>query len=160
MPNRLHTASARFKMGPMISANTATAYIVLYSIRIGHPASKDRLQALLYLAQGHALRLNGTALFSDHIFAGDNGPVVPEVYGRYCNLKGSITNAKNDLPTISEKDKALIRETVSQYNLLSDEELGEAVRGTDPWRDVHGSGPNGIIRKVIIGEYFREHLEL
>lgn len=147
----------------MINALSAASLALLYSDQASHPSSRMRLQLLLYLAQGHMLRETKNPLFNEHIYAWDEGPVIPEVFGKYKNY-GDILSASDGVSvapgSVSQKDRETIRETVRMYVQWNDVGLEQLVLSTLPWINAHKDGPNGIIRKTAIGGYFSEHPEI
>ena len=77
----------------MYQALDLSAYIVPKCIKADSPISTLQLQKILYYIQRDFLK-NGGIAFSDDIEAWQFGPVVPNVYYRYCGFGSMpITNA-------------------------------------------------------------------
>ena len=144
----------------MISVFVIASYALRISERAALPVNNWRLQDILYIAQGHSLRASGDALFPEHIYAWDEGPVVPEVFGKYKTYTDRLRPTDDKLPKISGDMMDIIRSVVEECGAFSDDELKALVCSTTPWIDAHDDGPNGIIRKAVINEYFSQHKEI
>ncbi len=58
-------------------------YLLTLTVEIYTDMTNDKLNALLYYAQGYSFQRFGAPLFDDAIEAWERGPVVREVYDSY-----------------------------------------------------------------------------
>lgn len=104
----------------MYSAIELSKHIVTKCTTDNHPISNLQLQKILYYIQKDYLLRNSIA-FSDNIEAWQFGPVVPNVYYRFCGFGAMpITNTYEDT-NISFGDSQIIDAIV------------EEKRALDPW---------------------------
>lgn len=106
----------------MYTAMDLSKYIVTKCVNDGCPLSNLQLQKILYYVQRDYLR-RGECAFSDPIVAWQFGPVVPNVYYKFCGFGAmSITRQFAGFDAgISVRDLDLIDKIV------------EAKRILDPW---------------------------
>ena len=104
----------------MYSAIELSKHIVTKCTTDNYPISNLQLQKILYYIQKYYLVRNSIA-FSDNIEAWQFGPVVPNVYYRFCGFGAMpITNTYDDT-NISFEDAQIIDAIV------------EEKRALDPW---------------------------
>ena len=73
----------------MYKAMNIAQYIITKCTQDGSPISNLQLQKILYFTQGVCLAKNNHILFEENIFAWYIGPVVPNVYYRFCGYGAS-----------------------------------------------------------------------
>ena len=131
----------------MYKAIDLAKYIVTKCVNDKCPISNLQLQKILYYIQREFLRNNSYA-FSESIEAWQFGPVVPEVYYKFCGSGSLPIMMKLQPIDIAPKDKDLIDKIVTEKRQL------------DPWtlvEDTHKDGgawatvyKNGLgVREVI-----------
>ncbi len=110
-------------------ATDVAKYIVNKCTTDKHPISNLQLQKILYYVQ-KAFLDSGKAAFDDEFEAWQFGPVVPEVYYRYCGFGSDSIRMKYDTD-IKQEYSAIINPIVNTR------------RGQDPWlmvADTHKAG--------------------
>lgn len=110
----------------------------------------QRRAALLYLAQREELAVMNRPLYEAVIFAGDDGPVFPEIPARTEEEAVELTLGclydmravyKGGLfPGISPDGMNRIQNVVITYKDIPDEELRDIVRNQISWRQARRSG--------------------
>jgi uncharacterized phage-associated protein len=132
-------------------------YLIRKCALDGMPISNLQLQKILYYVQVHFLKKENRVLFSDEIEAWALGPVVREVYMRYCGY-GSTEIYETDKPNASfSKDEMLVMDSIVEekraikiWNLVNaTHEPGK------PWDRIYrgGLGNKEIIPKAVIAQY-------
>ena len=86
---------AEMKPAKYKALDIAKFYIQL-AADLGEEMDIEKVNCLVYYAQGWSLTLLGEPLFDDEIIAGDEGPIIPAIYEAFsdqdCNSdeKGSV----------------------------------------------------------------------
>lgn len=104
----------------MYSALEVAKYTVSKCVLDKKPISNLQLQKILYYIQKEFLNKNKKA-FNDDFEAWQFGPVIPEVYYRFCGFGAMPITSRYDDIYISEEDKKIIDCVV------------ETKRGKNPW---------------------------
>lgn len=113
----------------MYTALDMAKYIIDKCTKDRSPISNLQLQKILYYIQKEFLR-HGTQAFSEEIEAWQFGPVVPEVYKRYCGF-GALPIRMQYEVVIQPDDRYIIDAIVEKKRVLN------------PWdmvSDTHSSG--------------------
>lgn len=129
-------------------------YIVNKCTADGEPISNLKLQRILYLLQKQYLKEENRVLFSDDIEAWQFGPVVPEVYYKYCGY-GSIVIRQSYDVSINAFDMSRIDTLVERERNKELWGLGEEVYGSQSaWHEVYqdGLGSHKVIPTNMIKE--------
>lgn len=131
----------------MYSALELAKYTVSKCVDDKKPISNLQLQKILYYIQKEFLNKDKKA-FNDDFEAWQFGPVIPEVYYRFCGFGAMPITSHYDEINIVEEDKKIIDSII------------EMKRGKNPWDlvvDTHKSGgawdqiyKNGAGYKTII----------
>lgn len=114
-------------------ALTIAKYIIQKSNEEGHPVSNLQLQKMLYYIQREFLQRRNSPLFNDDFEAWRFGPVVPDVYRKYCG-SAALPLTLYDFDSfdgIDESTKEMMDPVISE----------KAVK--NPWdmvRDLHQPG--------------------
>lgn len=120
----------------MYSAMDIARYIVDKCTNDGCPISNLQLQKILYFIQRDYLKKDSQA-YSEEIQAWQFGPVVPDVYYRYCGFGAMPIESTYENINIMEDDKKIIDRIV------------EDKRKLDPWVMVEQTHkPNGAWSKI------------
>ncbi|BEU88686.1 hypothetical protein TAMA11512_21500 [Selenomonas sp. TAMA-11512] len=139
------------------SAVDVAQYLIRKCALDGNPISNLQLQKILYYIQAEFLQKKNKALFSDEIEAWTFGPVVRDVYMRYCGY-GSTEIYETDEPNVSFSDD----EIAVMNNIVADKrniKVWELVNATHeqgkPWDRIYrgGLGNKEIIPKAVIAKY-------
>lgn len=128
-------------------------YVVSYCIDT-FPISNLQLNKILYFIQRDFLQKNPEGLFSEDFEAWKFGPVVPDVYYRYCGFGGAfILGRPQNIIKLNEDEEKRILEIVDSKNKLMPWEL---VRDTHKkghaWDLIYrdGDGAHRVIPKYLI----------
>lgn len=123
-----------------------------------------KLQKLLYYAQGCNLALYKESIFKEKIYAWYHGPVVKEIYNKYCKLKdgssrGSVcidynSNLKRD--NFTDKEEGVLNFVFEEFGQFSAWKLRDMVYDEQPWKN---TSLNKEISTELMREYFtKEYL--
>lgn len=113
----------------MYRAIDIAKYVVTKCVRDSHPISNLRLQEILYYLQKKYINI-GSQLFGDPIEAWKFGPVVPDVYYKFCG-SGARTILLTYETSIADADKKIMDSII------------EDKRNKEPWElveDTHKEG--------------------
>ena len=102
----------------MYQAMDIAQYIITKCTCDGSPISNLQLQKILYFTQGVCLVKNNHILFEENIFAWQIGPVVPNVYYRFCGYGASKILGRYPGIRIEKNTKLLIDQIVEQKRIL------------------------------------------
>ncbi len=123
------------------------------------PLTNFRLQKLLYYAQAWSLVLRETELFPEEIRAGQNGPVVEEVYRKLSDGRCAACvpeNAFDSAPDLDSEDAAFLKHFWEAYSGYSASQLYRMTHSEIPWLKSWKDRPteNAPIPVEEIEEYF------
>lgn len=117
--------------------------------------SNLKIQKLLYYAQGVFLAITNRPLFTEDIVAWQYGPVVEEVYHTYKGFgSAGITLDIYEIPEISKKDQALLKEVYDVFGQYSAIGLMKMTHSETPWKETPMNHP---ISLDGIKAYFKRH---
>lgn len=141
----------------MYKALDVTRYIINKCIDDNLPISNIQLQKILYCIQRECLQIYGRELFSDEIEAWPFGPVVPEVYYRYCGFGANSIriNAADCENNIFGDYISLINYIVEEKRVLKPWDLNKDMQKAGCAYDIiynGGVGNHKIIPKSLIKE--------
>lgn len=140
----------------MTALETAN-YLVYILKEAVNDLTNDKLNLLLYFAQGHYLQEYGEVLFDDVIEAWEEGPVVPETYLIYEAYDEDLmtdcdVDAAKSLPSDA---KAFLFNLARAYYRFDAEELREtACKSGSPWSRITDKSTHEEIPVDLIAEYF------
>lgn len=135
----------------MYSALEIAKYVINKCTVDRHPISNLQLQKILYYIQRSFLRA-GTIAFSDEIEAWQVGPVVREVYNKYCGF-GSLKICMNYDETIRDDYANIIDRIVEGKRLLSPWDMVDDIHAPEKaWNIIYrdGFGNHQVIPKELI----------
>lgn len=138
----------------MYTAMDLSKYIVTKCVNDGWPLSNLQLQKILYYVQRYYLR-RGERAFSDPIVAWQFGPVVPNVYYRFCGFGAMpITRRFADFDAgISAHDLDLIDKIVEAKRMLNPWDIvAETHKTGGAWDKTYrnGIGSGQVIQPELI----------
>ena len=117
-----------------------------------------KLLKLLYYAEGCFLALMGSSLFDEDIIAWEHGPVVVEVYSKYCrdpyNLPLSDQD-RNDADKIDQKDEELLEQVFQVFGQYSASGLRNKTHAETPWIEATNNGK--VLKRKIDREVMKEY---
>lgn len=136
------------------TAVDVAAYIVYTCAKERHPISNLQLQKILYFIQTYFLQNEHKALFSDDIEAWPFGPVVRDVYYKYCGF-GSLDIYPTVLPqgNFTTKEKQIIDRITAEKRALQPWTLVEETHAKGKAWDIiyqNGEGYKATIPKDVI----------
>lgn len=139
------------------SAIDVAQYLIRKCTLDGVPISNLQLQKILYYVQVYFLKKENRALFEDDIEAWALGPVVRDVYTRYCGY-GSAEIYETDDPSIefTEKEMEIMDSIVEEKRSIKTWDLVNATHELGkPWDIVYknGIGNKNVIPKAVIARY-------
>ena len=102
----------------MYKAMNIAQYIITKCTQDGSSISNLQLQKILYFTQGVCLAKNNHILFEENIFAWYIGPVVPNVYYRFCGYGASKILGRYPGIMIEKDTKVLIDQIVEEKRVL------------------------------------------
>jgi uncharacterized phage-associated protein len=109
-----------------------------------------KIHKMLYYAQGWSLARTGEPLFSEHISAWANGPVVATLW--------HDEDKQLEIPPALELDEqqtAIVDEVIERYGHLTAAQLSEMTHQEAPWRNAAESEePNPPIRRLALLAHF------
>ena len=144
----------------MPSAREAAHFLLRLSIEAARAGNREavsnqKLQSLLYYAQGWSLAAYGSPLFDDDIKACKQGPVVSAVYEE---LERDGLGPGESSP--SAEHRRLLRWIWEEYGDRSAADLGDTTRREPPWLLAHGGGAEIIPRWSLETHFQSENRKL
>ncbi len=129
-------------------------YIVSKCVTDGYPISNLHLQKILYYIQKDFLKRDRIA-FADEIEAWQFGPVVPNVYYKFCGFGAMpITSSYSEIePAIAADDLHAINSIVDEKRLKDPWDLvAETHKPNGAWAQVYrdGVGNHAVISRDLI----------
>lgn len=132
-------------------------YIVNKCLSDKKPISNLQLQKILYFLQVEFLQNQKHPLFSDEIEAWTFGPVVRQVYYKFCGFGSStLFELSNDNIVFDSEDKTLIDNIIEKYREKNPWDLVALTHQKNKAWDIiykNGEGDKKIIPKEIIAAY-------
>lgn len=138
----------------MVNALTWAQYIITKCTIDNCPISNLQLQKILYYIQLYSLKETNAPAFNDEIEAWKFGPVVPNVYYRYCgfgSLPIKLTYDKGNIRNCADIDKIITdKRDKAPWDLVQ-----ESHAKGKPWSRIfdNGEGNKHIISKEMIKRY-------
>lgn len=139
------------------SALDVAQYLIRKCTLDGKPISNLQLQKILYYVQAYFLQKEDRALFTDEIEAWALGPVVRDIYVRYCGY-GSAEIYETDAPSapFSQEEMNVMDSIAEEKRRVKVWELVDATHEKGKaWDRVYrdGLGEKEIIPKAVIANY-------
>lgn len=139
----------------MYKAIDISKYIINKCVNDEKYISNLSLQKILYFIQKEFLKTRGERAFSDYIEAWQFGPVIPEVYYRYCGSGGMTIVFSFEDYTLKEYDQLTIDRIVDEKRELSPWKLvEETYKPNGAWAKTYknGKGYRDVIPISLIQE--------
>lgn len=134
----------------MYTAIELSKYIVSKCIDDDHPIGNLQLQKILYYIQKDFLS-RGEAAFSDEIEAWQFGPVVPNVYYRYCGYGAMPISISPGHKSINESDATFVDRIVDSKRILNPWDLvKETHKPNGAWEKAYKNGKNGLSNIITL----------
>lgn len=102
----------------MINVTVLAQYILYMCMNQGEPISNLQLQKILYFIQGNHLAKKGESLFDADFYAWKYGPVIPDIYYKYCVNGASKIRNVEVLEEISSEIKDEIDPIIQKLRVL------------------------------------------
>lgn len=152
-----------------ITAGDVARYFVLKTTQDGELISPLKMQKLVYYAYAWHLAHTKEKLFSEHIEAWANGPVVPslyrelKVYGfspidpeKYAGVS-SRKNVENIVHKFSDRTRKILDDVYEKYQTMTAFELVVLTHQEKPWREARkGLAPDETSSATISDEHIFE----
>lgn len=143
------------------SAMDVATFIIDTCAKSNDPVSNLKLQKLLYFVWVDFYRETRRYLFLDNMQAWQLGPVVPEVYFKFCAYGGKPINLRYESSILPE-DADIIKDIIKKYRLLPVSELVQRTHMPDTaWYKIYNNGlgnrkviPFWLIRQMEFGESY------
>ena len=97
-----------------------------------------KLHKLLYYAQAWSLVWDERPLFSEHIEAWANGPVVPAVYNLHRGQYSVKTWPHGDQANLDQDATDTVDVVIQFYGAMSSTYLSSLTHREDPWKNARG----------------------
>lgn len=131
----------------------------------GEPMTLLKLLKLLYYAEGCSLALDNGHILAEPIMAWEHGPVVPEVYFRYCGDPHNLPfGDEDDLAAVeaisaNPQDSAILEEVFQVFGQYSAWALRNKTHKEAPWLEATDGGRHlkDEISRETMERYFREN---
>ena len=139
-------------MGEYDALNVAN-YIIDKCKKDGSPITNLQLQKILYFLQREYLQNNGYSLFFNEIQAWQFGPVVPDVYYKYCIFGAMPISRTYGNHQINDADMKAINPIIEKNMCRSPWELVEEThKSGGAWEIIYdnGKGNHNVIPEYLI----------
>ncbi len=124
----------------MYTAVDLSKYIVTKCWKEDCPISNLQLQKILYFIQKAFLK-QGKRAFSDEMEAWQFGPVVPNVYYKFCGFGSMPITSDFEAADIAQEDLAVIDQIVEEKRVLDPWDLvADAHKANGAWNEVFQGG--------------------
>lgn len=139
----------------MASCFDVAAYILE---KIG-PLTTLKLQKLVYYSQAWALVWDEEPLFSEHIEAWANGPVVPALFVKHRGMFRIKDLSEGDSSQLTDSERETIQSVLDTYGDKTAQWLVALTHLEDPWVNARGGCPDGnlcstVITHAAMAEYY------
>lgn len=141
----------------MVQATTLAQYIINKSIQDNKPISNLQLQKILYFLQVQYYRCFGSLLIPDDFCAWQYGPVIPEIYYKYCGYGGFKILSKSSIDgELEEEVTSFVDKNIQPLRDLSPWDLVEKThkRG-GAWDKTYQDGV-GLYQKIPKSQIIEE----
>lgn len=138
----------------MYSAVIIARYIINKKFEEQEPVNNERLQSLLYLAQGQNFRIRKKPLFIENIYALKQGPVVLDVYWMYAGYLNTNIRCRYEIK-LDNITTELLNDLLTRLDNFNNNTLQQIVCEKDsPWDKYYNEKQLTIIPEKQIKKYF------
>jgi uncharacterized phage-associated protein len=118
------------------------------------PMTAMKLQKLVYYAQAWSIVWDDDAIFSEEIEAWKNGPVVRDLWESHRGQFRVDEISGGNSGALDEDQSDTVDEVLKFYGDKSAQWLSDLTHMEDPWKDAWRNGPNSVITKESLSEYY------
>jgi uncharacterized phage-associated protein len=118
------------------------------------PMTAMKLQKLVYYSQAWAIVWDDAALFSEEIEAWKNGPVVRDLWESHRGQYRVTEIANGDASALDSAQSDTVDVVLAFYGDKNAQWLSDLTHLEDPWKEAWEKGPNSIITKESLSEYY------
>jgi uncharacterized phage-associated protein len=128
--------------------------VAAYILKAHGPMTAMKLQKLVYYAQAWSIVWDDEELFPEGIEAWKNGPVVRRLWEAHRGQYRVDRIAGGNPDALSQTQQETIHKVVSFYGDKNAQWLSDITHLEDPWKNAWKKGPNSIITKEDLAEYY------
>lgn len=136
----------------MYKAKDIANYVIAKCIKDNKPITNLYLQKILYYTQRQYLKNNNVA-FQEDFEAWAFGPVIPEIYYKYCGYGAEPITISSEYSIPNNDDRVIIDQIVEQKRILQPWDMVDDVhRENGAWYKIYnnGAGDHYTIEKELI----------
>lgn len=143
----------------MYDAYDVARYIITKCTRDGHAINNLQLQKILYILQVRHINKYGCPLFSDNFEAWSFGPVVTDVYYKFCGFGAMEILMEYDDIKVKKRDRRFIDSIVEKNSRLAPWDINRKILDSDgAWAQTYDGG-KGNHRIIPIGLLWEENYD-
>lgn len=128
--------------------------VAAYILKKHGPMTAMKLQKLAYYSQAWSIVWDDFELFSDDFEAWKNGPVVRALWEKHRGQYHVSAIEGGNADALNKIQRATVDEVLEFYGDRSAQWLSDLTHLEDPWKDAWAEGPNTVISKEAIAEYY------
>jgi uncharacterized phage-associated protein len=128
--------------------------VAAYILEEHGPMTAMKLQKLVYYSQAWHIVWEDDELFPEEIQAWKNGPVVRELYALHRGQFRVEVIANGNPEALNDDQEDVVGRVLTFYGEKSAQYLSDLTHLEDPWKDAWAIGPNSIITKAALAEYY------
>lgn len=125
--------STTHMLGYDLTAKTIARWFIVYNHTHDRtPMTSEKLNKLLYYAQGITIKYVGKTLFRDKIESSAKGPVIPAINVEFYKY-GTSLPIPNELPKLGKDVNIILQDVYEDYNKFTISELINMTCSEAPW---------------------------
>ena len=128
--------------------------VAAYILQEHGPMTGMKLQKLVYYSQAWSIVWDDDELFPEEIEAWKNGPVVRELWDAHRGQFRVSEIQNGDADRLDADEMETVDLVLKFYGDKSAQWLSDLTHMEDPWKDAWESGPNSVITKEALAEYY------
>jgi uncharacterized phage-associated protein len=128
--------------------------VAAYILKNHGPMTAMKLQKLVYYSQAWSIVWDDFEIFSEDFEAWKNGPVVRALWEKHRGQYHVDTIEGGDSNALDKEQRATVDEVLKFYGSHSAQWLSDLTHLEDPWKDAWAVGPNSLISKEAMAEYY------
>jgi uncharacterized phage-associated protein len=118
------------------------------------PMTAMKLQKLVYYAQAWSIVWDDDAIFPEEIEAWKNGPVVRELWDSHRGQFRVFEISCGNPDALDDEQKDTVDQVLNFYGDKNAQWLSDVTHMEDPWKEAWEKGPNSVITKESLAEYY------